>query len=973
LPQALLDVSSQENSFMLKLSRVGAAVASLLCVATVSTPLTAFGQDVQRIEITGSAIRRIAAEGALPVTVINRSDIERSGATTVTELIQALPAMQGFTTASQSVNGGGGGTTTASLHGLGSGYTLVLLNGRRLAPFTTGSTVNLESLPLSAVERVEVLLDGASSLYGSDAIGGVVNFILRRNETRGEVAAEASLVEQGGGERRSASITKGFGDLGRDGFNVLASLSFDSQNRLRAIDRPFSNSGIVRNIDGRNVAMQLISSNSVPGNVLLLTPNGANVRAFYSPELLRDGSCPELHVRVGNTCRFDFPSQVDLVPDSQRMTGLLSGRAKLGNDHEVFSELVLSRFSTKPTFAPPAQPGLLLTPELYARHVVPLLGQLNLTEADIGTLTDSDRSNDPTYNLRVFDAGGRRDDYKFGTAHWTLGSEGSFAGWDYRGHITLSRQEATDEAIGGYLSANRFNQLIASGAYDPLDARAGSAVQALSPAVLRQELSRNLSTYNSLGVSGSRPLFKLGGGDVSVAVGAEVARQSFQGDPSDILRGDGDLIIGANVGQLPFDTTRASYGVFSEVLWPLTKSLEVTSSLRYDNYGAASNRRPFDANSNPLTGSRTEGKKANAATWKLGMRFQPTRELLLRASAGTGFKAPTLANITNPLQDFGVTSNSYDCPFAATDPLAVGCEPPDSQYNMLTGGNKATDSTALKPERSKQLSLGVVFEPSSDVSLSVDAWQVKIEDVITVIPEAVAFADPVTYRNLFRLVPNPLNNRQQLRLLQLPVNAAMAKNAGIDLRATLRTQTALGKVTTNLAGTYMTKADFTVPGQDGVESSIGKFDVNSNVIFRWQLNGSVTLETGAWTTTVTGNYRSGYVDHEARCADPTLTDAECSAAGLWVGPDIRATNPTTGAIGGRISYRRMVSEYVTFDLQTKYAVNKSLSITAGIKNLFGDAPPLSIQDSGGGNMRGYDGRYADPLGRQWTLRANYVF
>jgi iron complex outermembrane receptor protein len=616
-------VSFEENSIMLKLSRVGAAVASLLCGATVSTPITALAQDVQRIEITGSAIRRIAAEGALPVTIINRSDIERSGATTVTELIQAMPAMQGFTTTSQSVNGGGGGSTTASLHGLGSGYTLVLLNGRRVAPFNTGSTVNLESLPLSAVERVEVLLDGASSLYGSDAIGGVVNFILRRNETRGEIAAEASLVEQGGGERRAGSITKGFGDLGRDGFNVLASLSFDSQNRLRAIDRPFSNSGIVRSIDGRNVAMQLISSNSVPGNVILLSPDGRSLRGFYSPELLRDGSCPELHVQLGNTCRFDFPSQVDLVPESQRLTGLLSGRLRLGGNHEAFSELVLSRFSTKPTFAPPAQPGLVVTPELYARHVAPFLTRLGLTEANIGTPNDANPDNDPTYNLRVFDAGGRRDDYQYNTVHWTVGSEGSFGSWDYRAHATLSRQKVTDDAIGGYLSASRFDQLIAGGAYDPLDARPGSAVQALSPAVLKQELSSNTSTYNSAGLSGSRPLFKLGGGDVSVAVGAELARQSFRGDPSDILRGDGDVIIGANVGQLPFDTARASYGVFGEMLWPLTKQFEITSSLRYDNYAAASNRRPFDIDGNPVAGSRTEGKKANAATWKFGMRFQP--------------------------------------------------------------------------------------------------------------------------------------------------------------------------------------------------------------------------------------------------------------------------------------------------------------------------------------------------------------
>lgn len=958
---------------MFKLRSVSAAASALLCGVTAALPTYVVAQDAQRIEITGSAIRRLETEGALPITVLKREDIERSGASTVTELIQKLPSMQGFTTASHSVNGGGGGTATASLHGLGSAYTLVLLNGRRVAPFNTGSTVNLESLPLSAVERVEVLTDGASALYGSDAIGGVVNFILRRNSTAGEVSASASLVEQGGGEQMSASVTKGFGDLDRNGFNVLASLSVERQSQLKAVDRPFSKSGIVRNIDGKNIAMQLISSNSVPGNVLLVTPDGQDLAGFFSPKLLRDGSCPDMHVVVGATCRFDYPSQVDLIPESQRATGLLSGRIKLGDQHELFTELVLSKFWTKPTFAPAAQPGLVLTPELYARHVLPYLTQLGLTEADIGTPNDADPLNDPTYNLRVFDAGGRRDRYSYDTTHWTFGGEGSFKGWDYRSHVTLSRQTSADDAIGGYLSANRFNQLVASGAFDPLAAGPGEAVSVLKPAVLSQELSNSLSAYNSLGMSASRPLFSLGGGQASVALGGEFAQQQFKNNPSAILRGDGDTIVGANVGALPFDTTRRSMGAFGEMLLPLSKQIEVTAALRFDSYDAAKNSRVFDTDGDPVAGTRTEGKKANAATWKLAARYQPAQELMLRASLGTGFKAPTLANITSPLQDGGVTSGSYDCPFAAPDPLAAGCQPPDSQYSILSGGNASTGSSALKAERSTQFTAGLAFEPSRAVHLGMDYWQVEVKDQIATIPEALAFSNPGTYRDLFRLFTNPVNGRQELRLLQQPINIAKAKNAGFDLRALFRSDIELGKLTTQLAGTYVTKAEFTIPGVDGIQSSLGKFDANSNVIFRWQLSGSVSLQSGAWTNTLTGNYRSGYLDAEARCADPTLTEAQCAAAGLFVGPDIRAINPATGRIGARIFYKRYVDEYMTFDFQTKYQVSKALSVNLLVKNVFGQDPPFSMQDAGGGNMRGYDGRYADPLGRQWIVQGSYAF
>ena len=164
---------------MFKKSRLSiAAVTALAGVA----PLPVWAQGTpQRVEITGSSIKRVDAETALPVTVIKREDIERSGFTTAADLIQSLPNMQGFITASKSVNGGGGGVTTASLHSIGSAYTLVLLNGRRLAPYNTGTTVNLNSIPLSMVDRIEVLTDGASAIYGADAIAGVVNFILKKN------------------------------------------------------------------------------------------------------------------------------------------------------------------------------------------------------------------------------------------------------------------------------------------------------------------------------------------------------------------------------------------------------------------------------------------------------------------------------------------------------------------------------------------------------------------------------------------------------------------------------------------------------------------------------------------------------------------------------------------------------------------------------------------------------------------------
>ena len=160
---------------MFKRTKVSVGVLLALGGAVVATSMPAVAQDaVQRIEITGSSIKRLAIEGALPVQTITQEDIQRSGVTSVTDLIQSLPVMQGFTSIGDSVGGGGGGVTTASIHDVGEQYTLVLLNGRRVAPATSGTTIDLNSIPLAAIERVEVLTDGASAIYGADAIAGVL-------------------------------------------------------------------------------------------------------------------------------------------------------------------------------------------------------------------------------------------------------------------------------------------------------------------------------------------------------------------------------------------------------------------------------------------------------------------------------------------------------------------------------------------------------------------------------------------------------------------------------------------------------------------------------------------------------------------------------------------------------------------------------------------------------------------------------
>lgn len=979
---------------MFKRTEVSTALAiafgGILSVAAASASAQ---QSLERVEITGSAIKRIAREGALPVTLINRAEIEKSGASSVSELLQKLPSMQGFTTSSESVNGGGGGTTTASIHSLGQQYTLVLLNGRRLAPFggTRTATVNLESLPLSAIDRVEVLTDGAGALYGSDAIGGVVNFILRRDRSDGSIEISADKSEAGGANSKSISISKGMGAIDTDGFNILFSYSHDQQDELKAVDRSFSRSGIIRGIDGQNLGLRLFSSNTVPGTVLLqqrparppVNPEDDDgSRAFYTPHLLTNGSCPALHVVAGATCRFDFASQVQLVPESRRDTILTSGRVKINSEHELFSEVVLSKFSSKPRYAPAAQPGLFLNQALYDKYVTPFLSGLGLTQADIEPLfigTDSsgqplpgggDPLYAPQYNVRVFDAGGRQDKYTYDSRHFVLGSEGVFSDIDYSASLVHSEVRYSDAAIGGYLSKVGFERAIETGTYDPLSGVAGTQVAGLASAVLNEVLDEQKSSLDTLSVRGSREVFEAAGGSAQLALGADLSRQRVVDNPSAISQGRNklqpdfnDAIIGGGGGALPFDTKRDAVGLFGELNVPVSKGLEASGSLRYDVYSAARNSRNFDSDGNPI-GEADQGKRLNAATYKVSAKFQPNDNLLFRGSLGTGFKAPAIADITNPVQSGGVTSGSYDCPFKGTgDPLAASCRPDDSQYNILSGGQPATGDGALKPERSRQWTLGFRVEPTQTFSIGADIWNVSLKDKILVVPETAAFADPVAFHNMFTVAPDPVTGAPQLTLVQQPINLTSARYRGIDLDVIGRLGSDVGRITTALRATYMLKADYEVPGLPGFQTSLGKFGVDQDVVFRWVAKLTASLEAaGGWTHTIAANYKSGYQDHQAVCV-----------AGVCSGPEIRVVDPTTGAFGARVSYTRRVAEYLTFDWQTKFDVSKALSLTFGVRNLTDQDPPFSMQDGGGGNMRGYDGRYADPVGRAYYVKAGYKF
>jgi iron complex outermembrane receptor protein len=875
-------------------------------------------QSVGRVEVTGSSIKRVDAEGALPVQVLKREDIERSGAKSVTELIQALPVFQNFTTAGDSVGGGGGGFAGAALRNLGETRTLVLLNGKRIAPSgsqaLTGAqaAVNLNNLPVAAIERVEILTDGASALYGSDAIGGVVNFITRRDVNYGEVQVGASFPDKGKGKEYNFSATKGFGSVEKDGFNFLVSVSRDDRDPLKSTDRDYAKTGQYQFSEGgQRYQFTLGSPRGIPANYV--DPVTGDL---ISPFRAANGVCPPQHFAVGPTaCFYDFTTQLEIYPEQQRDNAMFSFTKPFG-EHTLTADLLYSKSKTTSRLAPP--PG-------EVEFNVPGVGLavVPYRVADVGKRTTQDTS---TAN------------------HFSVELKGPLAGWDYATSYTRSQSKYEEILKGGWVQLNPFfDALFTPGLIDPFvgpGQQSAAAQAALNNAVIKGKFDAGTSTTDFFELRGSRPIFKLDGGDVQLAAGVNYFKEKFDKNPSSLAQGFDpvtglpDTRFGDSAAIIPYSSTRNSTGVFAELLIPITKQFELSPSVRYDKYSDF----------------------GNTTNYKVAARFQPAKQILLRGSVGTGFKAPTVPQLNAAVQDFGVTGGTYNCTpeiLAIAASLGLGSTvneacPPGSgsaggvQFNQLAGGNKL-----LKPEESKQWTIGFRVEPTDNFSLGADLWEVKIKNQIGQVDESTVFSNPTRYSQGFGIYNDLALQDSWIAFLAANVNLGKSKTMGIDIDAQAKFNLPFGKVNSQFIATYLIKNEFELVPDEGYFSDVGRY-FNGGPSLRLQARWINTLDHGNFAHTLSINYKSGYADD----------------------PDAVVLNLGTGA---EENLQRRVKAYTTADWQTRWQITKDWRLTAGVLNLFNKKPPLTITENAGGQMVGYDARYYDSRDRTIYGSVNFRF
>ena len=925
-------VNMYSNSKVAKAIRLAMVFGAASAVSVPAFSAEETEEEVERIEVTGSAIKRTDMEGALPVTVITAEAISRTGVESVGELMQQLPAMQGFTTSSDSVGGGGGGISTASIHDLGESYTLVLLNGRRLAPRGSGSTVDLNSIPLSAIARVDVLTDGASALYGSDAIAGVVNFILKDDVNETTITGRVTKPQaDGGGDGWNGSITTGFGDLDNDGFNVLLSYSHDSKDQLKSVDRDFANTGIISFEDnGRDLYFFNGSPNAIPGNGRFYFNDGTT--QDFNPYRNENGACAENTSALGDWCWFDYTSTLEILPENERDAFLAKVDFQITDDIQGFVEATYSDFSMTTRIAPYPSGGVLISKDspLYDKYFE-------------GNLPEGKTSDDVNFGLgvwRALPAGNRTTEWNTKSTHIVAGIEGTISdSIDFDTAFTHSVNDTDQNYPTGWLIESKFGAAVESGAID-IFGPAGTVTQEEVDAagiVYSGDWTNSKTVMNGIDFKMSMPVFELGGGEAYIATGADYRTYEYT---NTLSQANQDAILLFLSAGTAYELERDQMGAFAELYMPFTDNWDVTASVRYDEVGAVDDK---------LNNIKVN-KSDDDVTYKISTKWQATDDLLIRASYGTGFKAPSMLSIAQPRAEFGVTSGSYVCPFEGTgDAKEAWCKPGKQQYNVFSQGNPN-----IKSETSKQYSAGFVYAPSNDFSFGLDYWNVEMSDLITSLTEAQIFAEADKYYDLFTFKTNTLTGIDELAILQASVNVGKSNTSGLDWHFNNSTDLSFGTFNFGWTGTYMIESEYTRPGttNDWI-SSMGKFGDNNSVTFRMISQVNLGLEHGDFYHNVNVNYKSGYLDQfqsEGGCA-VTIGDA----------------------FGDCAEVQLAISSYVKVDYQTKYHFSDDLSVTFGINNLFDKQPDLSLRTSGAGHQVGYDPRYTDSYGRTFYVAGEYKF
>lgn len=916
----------------MKLKKLAQLVALMGVVGPVMAQEAA-APAMQRVEVTGSSIKRVAKEGALPVQVITFDQIEKQGITTTEQLVRTLSA--NGTGADNMTSGNNvfgadadrvsGGASFASLRGLGPSSTLVLLNGRRIATHgASGKSVDLNSIPLGAIARVEILKDGASAIYGTDAIGGVINFILKTNYSGVEASVSTNDTQAGGGATRRASLLAGTGSLDTDRYNIMASLTVDKAQRLNGSDRSFVNGfqperGLSPDTTGTPFANQLSGAGTALGTSFQLPgdPNKylqANPLSFqgkcdtipgmsqYQTELWKDVTSP---LRTKYSCAYDYGADYVLQFPVERANFLSRGTVQLAPDHRMFVEVLGSRTKATAILTP-----MQVQATIANKAVYPVGGAYYQDlSAYIPTF---DNTKPISYKWRANDVGNRTQENTTDNARVLIGFEGNFGKWDYKAGISRAESSTKTKLTDGYSYTDKLYAALATGIINPWvgagQSQTEAAKQLIESTKFRGAFQHGKTTLTQIDGSVSGELFQLPAGALAVAAGFDFRREGYNFaqdvDATQILLAPGNAALN--------DASRTVKAVYAELLVPVMKDLEMQLAIRRDDYS--------------LVGATTNPKVA--------FRYQPADFLLFRGSASKGFLAPSFQQLYSG-------SLSQELPNGVIDQQGCAQHPGVPEYCAIdrldykTGGNKN-----LKPETSKQGSVGIVIEPFKGYSASFDYWAINTKDRILNRTPQIVLANYQALNQYIIRKPDGTIDYVQAGW----INAAGSRVRGLDVGLRGEGKVRDVKWTATLDGTYMDSFKFAEYQGQEYQELVGKF-YTRDLYLRWKHNASFGVSRGDWSGLLIQSFSSGYKDQV---------------------PNGGKGTPPPG-------FNPDVSSYTTYNLSGTYTGFKNTTITVGIQNLFDRDPPFTAHNVDEVVGAGWDPRVADPRGRSLSFQLKYKF
>ena len=885
---------------MSNFNQLSGAIRFALLAGAASTfaAVPAFAQETEEgaatldtIEVTGSRIKRADIEGALPITVINRAQIDASGEVSVADYLRGT-TFNSFGSIRPQSGSSAQATAGVGLRGLSEGRTLILVDGRR-APVAaaTGTFQDINSIPLAAVERIEILSDGASAIYGSDAIGGVINIITRKDFNGVEMTYGIGTPTQEGGDTEQGSIIFGTAsDRGR----LLGGISLDSRDIIFQRDRPWSSGGT--SSFGNNLQLSPVGGFAVhPTNGSRLPGFDCTTNGFF-----------EAGTGTGARCQYDFTFVAADEASVKNQSTFLRGNYQINDNWSTYLNANVSRVQSFGRYAPvPSSPwfggnGVALLPGSPNHPAVRFPGDPYYASLAGQTV----------YVRHRFAALGNRDNTVENALYdFTAGFEGRMGKFDLDFGVRTSESKAI-ELGRGYVLASATQAAITDGSYDLYDPFGvdPNLANSLVVTVNRESTTKMREAFGSA----SFDLFEMGGGTAAMAVGAEYREEEWT-DIYDSLSAAG--VVSGSAGNSAFGdrTIKAAY---FEALFPIVDNFEVTLAGRFDEYS----------------------DYGNDFAPKIAMRWQPLDTLTLRASYGQGFRAPTL-DIVGQQPAFGADG------IADPDTCIAQGEPPgcSTQVTSFTIANPSVLS-----EQSEQWSVGLAWDATDWLSLTLDHYNIKIDDQLEFFDTA-ELSDCLA--GLTTFCPAGVS--------ALPANL-VPPQPGLGLGV------ARDPITNEILYSQIGYANLGTIETSGIDFAartsfdLGAWGELSNLlqisyVSSFEINGDDEI----------GN--QGYPEFRASLQN-NWSKGDFSAA--WNINMIDSTPSSAKELGYTTGYAQEVSSFVTHDVQATWSAPWNGRLTIGVNNLLNRGPSLDDLNSSG---RGFDFGLYDAYGRVTYMRYTQSF